>query len=63
MPTGLFTVAPAGPAIPVMLRPKSEFIFLRIFFAINIATLPDTAPYLAIVFTGIFRIVSLDLFL
>ncbi len=63
VPIGLFLVAPVGPAIPVTLKPKSEFVFLRIFSAISFATLLDTEPYLAIVSAGIPKSTSLLLLL
>ncbi len=63
VPTGLVMVAPVGPAIPVILIPKSAWVFFRMLVAINIATWRETAPYSAIVFAGIFSIVSLDLLL
>ncbi len=63
VPTGLVVVAPPGPAIPVILSPKSADAFFRMFCAINIATCRETAPYLVIVFAGMFRIMALDLLL
>ena len=63
VPTGLFAVAPPGPAIPVILIPKSAFDFLRMFSAIDIATWRETAPYLEISLGGIFNILSFDLLL
>ncbi|MFH1191606.1 MAG: hypothetical protein V1670_05365 [Candidatus Omnitrophota bacterium] len=63
VPTDMAVVVLPGLAIPVMLMPKLVWVFFRMFLAINIATWRETAPYLAIIFAGIFRIISLDLLL
>lgn len=59
VPRGLPGVAPVGPAIPVMPIPKSVLAILLIFFAIREAISWETAPFLAIVEAGIFRIFTL----
>ena len=59
VPTGFLGIAPVGPAIPVMPIPRSVLAILRIFFAIREATSFETAPFLAIVEAGIFRIFTL----
>jgi len=62
-PTGFVLLAPAGPAMPVMLKPNEVPAIARIFLLIAVAVSLDTAPLVVRVPEGTLKSDVLNLLL